>query len=183
MAAADRKRTIPRERIVLAEKLYLDGKPTPRILRRLCDDFGVSTRQARKYLALVRAKLAALPKPDPAAEFQRIDAMLSEAFRCARRAVKVVKWEEGDGAKPASRIMPAPDTGAMVAAAARLADLHGVAAPKRSEVSGPGGGPIPIESASTTPDALHARLAALAARVAGSVDPGADRGPDGSGAG
>jgi len=54
---------------------------------------------------------------------------------------------------------------------------------QRVEVTGGDNGPVSLEVASTTPEALHARLAALAARAVGGADAGAARPPDGGGAG
>lgn len=56
-------------------------------------------------------------------------------------------------------------------------------AQQRVEVTGGANGPVAVEVASTTPGALHARLAALAARAVGGVDPGAAGDPDGGGTG
>ncbi len=53
---------------------------------------------------------------------------------------------------------------------------------QRVEVTGGDNGPVSLEVASTTPEALHARLAALAARAVGGADAGAARPPDGGGA-
>ena len=54
---------------------------------------------------------------------------------------------------------------------------------QRVEVTGGSNGPVSVEVAATTPDALHARLALLAARAAGSADPGATGDPERGGTG
>lgn len=126
------KKLIPRERIEFTQKLYLQGKPRPEISRRVCARFGVKARTARNYIALVEKHLASLPKPPPEATFVRVESMLLQAYDHARRAVKVVKWQEkgesGKGAKGVeySKTLRAPETGAMVNAAWRLAELHGL---------------------------------------------------------
>lgn len=146
------KRVIPRERIELTERLFLAGKSRPSIIRRVCKDFGVTARTARNYLARVETRLAGLPRPPAEASFQRAESMLLDAFAKARSAVKVVTWVDGD--KKESRIMPAPDTGTMVTAAWRVAELHGVTAPQKVDLTS-GGKPI----ASLTDDELAARVA------------------------
>lgn len=71
---------------------------------------------------------------------------------------------------------------AFLRAEERIAKLLGIDAPTRAEVSGPNGTPIAHEIASTTPDALHARLAAAVARATRGADPGGAHAADGAGA-
>lgn len=71
---------------------------------------------------------------------------------------------------------------AFLRAEERIAKLLGIDAPTRAEVSGPHGTPIAHEIASTTPDALHARLAAAVARAARGADSEGARPDDGAGA-
>lgn len=171
---------IPRERLEYVERLYLAGRPDHRISQLVARRYGVTLRTARNYLARIRARLAALPKPPPEAVAQRVEAMLLDAYGKARRAIKVVTWTEADGSKQ-SKEYAAPETGTMVVAAVRLGELHGVLAPRRVEHSG-------AIDVGNDPQALHDRLAALAARAAsdadaagtGATDPG---GADGDRAG
>lgn len=130
------KLIVPRERLDLAEKLFLSGKSRPHIARRLCRKYGVSTRTAQRYIARIEARLAALPKPPPEAAFARAESMLLDAYGLARRAVKVVTFVDGMAKK--SQVMPAPETGTMVAAAWRLAELHGVTAAQKVDVTSGG---------------------------------------------
>lgn len=143
------KQIIPRERLDFAEKLYLAGKPRQEISRRICKRYGVTARTARRYLARVEAKLAVLPKPSAATVFHRVEAMLLRAYDRADKAIKVVKWTEGSGDSKteSSRIFHAPETGTMVTAAWRLAELHGIA-PQKIEHSGPDGGPVSVATLS-----------------------------------
>lgn len=127
---------IPRERLRLAEKLFLSGKSRAHITSRLCKRFNVTERTARRYIARIEARLAALPKPPPEAAFARAESMLLDAFGLARKAVKVVTFVDGMAKK--SQVMPAPETGTMVAAAWRLAELHGVTAPQKVDVTSGG---------------------------------------------
>ena len=71
---------------------------------------------------------------------------------------------------------------AYIRALDRRAKLLGLDAPSRSEVSGPGGAPIAHEIASTETAALHARLAAAAARATRGADPGGTPPADPAGA-
>lgn len=127
------KRIIPRERLDFVERLYLAGKARRTITRRVAKKFSVTERQARNYIARVEAKLAALPKPPPEATFHRVESMLLDAFSLARRTIRVVKWVDGE--KEESRIFPAPETGTMVNAAWRLAELHGIVTQKADVTS------------------------------------------------
>lgn len=74
---------------------------------------------------------------------------------------------------------------AFLKAQERRAKLLGLDAPTRADttLSGPGGAPVEVSVAVADPTALHARLAATAARAARGADPGAAGGPDGDGAG
>jgi len=143
MDAITKPAIIPRERLDLVEKLYLTGVPEHRIQRRICDEYGVSTRTARRYLERVRAKLADRPVTPPETVRARAEAMLLEAYETAR--------DKRDRTGAAM-----PDCGSMVAASYRLAELHGAAAPKRLDVTSGG------EALTKLPDAeLLTRIAAL----------------------
>jgi len=123
---------IPRERIAMAERLYLAGKKRSYITSKLCKRFGVTARTARRYVALVEKRLAELPKPPPEATFQRVEEMLLEAFHKASKAVKVVRYVNGVGREKSeeTKTIDAPETGVMVTAAWRLAELHGIVSEK-----------------------------------------------------
>lgn len=127
-------------RLERVEALYLSGTPVREIQRRVSEEFGCTRRMVRNYLALVRTKIAELAKGETPEDIRaRVDGMLLRAFKLA-----------GDTADPK----------AMVAAAHRYGELHGVFAPKKLEVS-----------ASLDLEGLHASIAKLAA--------GADAGRDG----
>jgi hypothetical protein len=136
------KRIIPRERLDLAEELYLTGKSHQRIAKVLCERFGVTSRTARNYIARVQAKIAALPKPPPEAAFQRTEAMLLETYELARSAVKRIAVSQGAGVGAVVEEFPEANVGVMANVAYRLAELHGVAAPQKHELTGKDGGPI-----------------------------------------
>ena len=158
MAAPIEPRRIPRERLVLTEKLYLEGKSRQRIAKRICAEYGVSARTARKYIQRVEAKLAALPKPPPEAIALRAEAMLLETYRLARDSVKYVTFQDGVGpdTRKETKPVPAPEVGTMANIAVRLAELHGAAAPQRVDVTSKG------EQVGALPDAeLLARIAEL----------------------
>lgn len=109
----------------MAEALYLDGVPDHRLRGRLCAEFKVSQKTARRYVDRVRAKFAKHPAPSP------------EAIRARSEALLLRAYETAEG-KVGPSGMANPDTGAMVAAAWRLAELHGAAAPKRLDVTSKG---------------------------------------------
>ena len=154
------RRTIPKERLALAERLYLTGVSDHLAQQQLSDRFGVSHRQARRYLERIREKFAKLPQPSPEAVRARSEAMLLEAYGLARSAVKYVTFRDGVGPETSSETkpVPAPEVGTMASCAARLADLHGATGTKKIDVTS-GGKPL----ASQSDDELRARLAALEA--------------------
>ena len=120
-------RKIPRERLEFVEKLYLAGVPESRIQQRTVRRFEVSYRTARRYLQRVQGRLATRADEapvDPAAILARSEQMLLEAFAAAKR-----KTFQGE---------PSPDTKTMALVAYRLAELRGVAAPKRVDVTSKG---------------------------------------------
>lgn len=115
------KRTIPFGRIERAEDLYLSSKGDREIVRTLCAEFGVKHRQAQNYLALARKRCAAACAGVSVEERRaKIEAMLSHAYDVAE-----IGTPNGG-----------PQTSAMVAAASKLAEVHGVMAPKKLEHSG-----------------------------------------------
>jgi hypothetical protein len=156
---SDRRRTIPRERLDLVRELWLQGEDTRAIQRVVAERFAIKRRQVRTYIARVRAQLATeLKSADPAEARARAEAMLLEAFATARGGAK-------------------PDAKAMVMAAQRYAELHGVMAPQKLQITGS------LDLTGMSGEQLHARATALLARATGgAVAPGAGP-PDGRGAG
>jgi methylphosphotriester-DNA--protein-cysteine methyltransferase len=140
-------RTIPHGRIERAEELYLSSKTDRDIIKTLCAEFSVSKRQASNYLARARKRIAAMtPSTDVDAWRAKVSALLLHAYDLAE-----IGTEKG------------PQSSAMVAAASKLAEIHGAMAPQKIEHSG---------SMTTDPKALHERAAALVARVTGEADTG-----------
>lgn len=129
---------IPRERLDLVEKLYLEGKSRPVIAERLGDRYGVSSRTARRYIARVEAKLAALPKPPPEATFHRVETMLLDTYELARSAVKRIAVSQGAGVGAVIEEFPEANVGVMATVAVRLAELHGATAPKKVDMTSGG---------------------------------------------
>jgi len=154
MSDEPKRSLIPKERIDLVEGLYLAGKSRLYITRRVCDEYHVTTRQARNYIALVEKRLAALPKPPPEAAFQRVEAMLLETYDLARNGVQRIAVSQGAGAGSVVEEFPQANVGAMATVTARLADLHGVGGPQKLDLTS-GGKPIQ----SLTDDELAARVA------------------------
>lgn len=154
MSGTTGKQLIPRERLDLAEELYLAGKSRQRIARKLCERFEVSARTARNYIARVEARLAALPKPPPEAAFQRVEAMLLETYELARDGVQRIAVSQGAGAGSVVEEFPQANVGAMATVVARLAELHGVGGAQKLDLTS-GGKPIQ----SLTDDELAARVA------------------------
>jgi hypothetical protein len=149
-----------------ALQLHIEGHTFAVIAQRL----GVGRTRAHQ---LVTEELAAAAKERSALATKALDADLERIdFVLRSLAPKVTKGDD----KAAS---------AYLRALTRRAALLGLDAPTRSAstLSGPDGGPIAHEIAATQPDALHARLAAAAARAALGAQPGAAREPDGDGAG
>ncbi len=145
-----------------ALQLHIEGHTFETIGQRL----GVSRQRAHQ---LVTEELAAAAKERSALASQALSVDLERIDYVLRSlAPKVTRGDD----KAAS---------AYLRALTRRAALLGLDAPTRSAstLSGPDGGPIAHEIASTQPDALHARLAAAAARAALGAQPGATREPDG----
>lgn len=111
-------------RLEYVERLYLRGRTRRAIQDLASKRFGITHRAVRRYLARVGERLAALPKPSPAAAKARAESLLLRAYLAAERG-----GEKG------------PQAAAMVQAAARLAELDGVLA-KHHEVTGRDGGPV-----------------------------------------
>jgi hypothetical protein len=128
------KRIAP-ERLALVEQMYLAGKARSRITSEVCERYGCSARNARRYIEIVEKRLAALPKPPPEATAQRVEAMLLEAYELARDSKQRVAVSLGAGAGSRVEEFPQPNVGVMATIAGRLADLHGVGGEKPT--SGP----------------------------------------------
>lgn len=152
------KNIIPRERLDLVEKLYLSGKSGPSIAKKLRAEFGVAPRTARKYVQIVEKRLAALPKPDPAATFQRVQGMLLETYKLARGGVQRIVVSRGREAGSAVEEYPQANVGTMATVAWRLAELHGITVQK-IEVSAGG------EDLSALTDEEFEQLRALKAKA------------------
>lgn len=118
--------TIAPERLALVERMYLEGKGRPRITSAVCERYGITTRQARNYIAIIEKRLAALPKPPPEATFQRVEAMLLEAYELARNGVQRISVSQGAGAGSRVEEFPQPNAGVMANVAERLGVLYGV---------------------------------------------------------
>jgi hypothetical protein len=114
---------IPRERIDAARKLWLTGRSSTWCQQQLRERFGVSTRAARRYLEIVRKRLAAEPKPDAESARELAARQLQAAFDAASEK---------------------HDAKAMVLAASRLAELHGAIGPQRIEISTKNGAPLGV---------------------------------------
>lgn len=104
-----RKRRVPRGRLELVEKLWLEAWDSRRIQVHVSKKWAVSRWTVRADIRRVQAKLALLPKPDPAASRERAEAMLLGAYEVARTGG-----------------IRGPQPAAMVTAAARLAQLDGL---------------------------------------------------------
>lgn len=152
------KKTIPRERLDLTEKLYLKGKSGPTIAKRLRAEFGIAPRTARWYVQIVEERLAALPKPPPEAVFQRVQGMLLETYALARGGVQRIVVSRGRDAGAAVEEYPQANVGTMATVAWRLAELHGITV-QRVEVSAGG------EDLSALTDEEFEQLRALKAKA------------------
>jgi hypothetical protein len=140
------KRTIDPRRLDEVERRWLHGHPTHTIEMDLAAEWGCTRRAIRKYLGIVRERVAArMAVTDVEAERARVVTLLLNAYRAA---------ETGSG--------KGPDAKAMVQAAARLGEVFGVMAPKKLEYTG---AIDPYD-----PKALHERLVALVAKARGSAD-------------
>ena len=137
------------ERLAYVEGLYTRGYGPREIARRARAKFGVKPRQVRNYVRIVRARLAAEIKAiDPEVVRARVEGMLERAYQAAAQD------RGGRGANAT----------AMTLAATRLAELHGVMAPRKFEHSG---------SVSIDPKALNDRLTQFLVGAAGDAGPAA----------
>lgn len=134
---------IARERLDLVEKLYLAGRSRRYITDQVINRWKVTGRTARRYIAVVEKRLAALPKPPPEATFQRVEAMLLETYDLARNGVQRIVVSGGKGEPSHVEEYPEANVGVMATVAQRLADLHGVAAPRGVDLT-TGGKPLAL---------------------------------------
>lgn len=138
-----------------ALQLHVEGHTFVAIGARL----GVSRQRAHQ---LVTEELADAAKERSALASQALNADLERIdFILRSLAPKVARGDD----KAAS---------AYLRALTRRAALLGLDAPTRTDatLSGPDGGPVAHEIATTSPDALHARLAASVARATRGSQPG-----------
>jgi hypothetical protein len=134
------------KRLDLVEQLYLKGKSSREIQRVVAAKYTCDRRTVRRYLRIVQGRLARQGSDEDPKELARrrgaararAEALLLEAFACARKMQRVV------GSGEDAEVIPQPDVKAMVSAAQRLMELDGVAAPTRLEHAGPGGGAISL---------------------------------------
>lgn len=144
-----RKKAIPLARLVEVERRLLLLEHPPDIERVLSKEWGIRRRQVRRYITLVRQRLAAAFKSIPAEQHAaKVASMLDEAFVVARSK---------------------KDPKGMVSAAKVYAEVTGVKAPQKVDVTS-GGQPLP--------DA-RALLAASLARLAAEPAPGGSGPPAG----
>lgn len=127
---------IPRERIERTRELYLQGVPNLAIQSKLSREFNVSCRAVRTWIKIVVDKLGRAESANTEAARARASEMLLNAYLLARGRKGYTKDGPYDD----------PDVKAMVAAAHRYAELHGAVGPKRVELSGPNGGPVPTRA-------------------------------------
>ncbi len=118
---APRRKVIPIERLVEVEKRLLRVEHPPQIERELSKQWGITRNGVRRYISLVRKRLVeAFQATPPEEHAQRVEGMLLEAYRVA--------LEERDAK-------------AMVAVAKTLAEVTGVKAPSKVDITS-GGAPL-----------------------------------------
>lgn len=141
------KSRIPAERLNVIERRLLKAEAPADFVPELAKEWGRSTRRVWDYVARVRKRLAERAKVhDPDADREVIRAMLLEAYRVARAGT-----ERG------------PDPKGMSQAARVLAEVTGVSAPRRVDITSAG---RPLQTLSD--DELREHIAGLRAKV----DPG-----------
>ena len=126
---------IPRERIDHAMQLWATGRSGIWCQQELRAKWKVSTRQARRYLEVARARLQRIREQNPSlvlAPFERAELQLQAAYDVAAEK---------------------RDAKAMVLAASRLGELAGVLGTQRIELSGKNGVPlVPVNIQLRWPD-------------------------------
>lgn len=112
---------IPPERLVEVERRVLLVEHAPSIERELSKRWGITRRQVRKYIAIVRGRLVeAFKSTTPEEHATKAAGMLDEAYRIA---------------------LADRDPKAMVACAKTYAEITGVKAPTKVDVTS-GGAPL-----------------------------------------
>ena len=154
---ATKARSIARQKTAL--QLHIEGQTYEAIGKHL----GVSRQRAHQMCKIEIAEAAAERRE---VATQALDADLERLDYVMRSLAP--KVEKGD---------PKAAT-AFLRALERRSKLLGLDAPKRTEHTGPEGGPIAHQIAACEPAALHSRLAASASRAARGADPGATRDAD-----
>lgn len=140
------RKTIPPERLAEIERRMLRAEAPADFVPELAKLWNRSERSVWDYTARVRKRLAARAKViDPDTDREQIRAMLLRAYRTAEAGT-----ERG------------PDAKGMVAAARTLAEVTGVSAPRKVDITTAG---KPIQA--MTDEELNARIAALRAKFTG----------------
>lgn len=150
---AQKQKSASRRKTAL--QLHVEGYTFEAIGKHL----GVTRQRAHQ---LVTEELDAAAKERSALAMKALDTDLERIdFVLRSLAPKVTKGND----KAAAAYLRALD---------RRAKLLGLDAPTRTDttLAGPDGGPVAHEIATTTPDALHARLAAAASRATRGSQPG-----------
>jgi hypothetical protein len=129
-------RRIPRERLDLVEKLWLEGKSDRAIQRAVVKRFVITFRTARRYLRRVRETIGKRQAVNPDAARARTEAMLLETYALAKRKTKLTMFGEQND----------PDTKTMATVATRLGELEGAFAPK--ELKHTVSGSLPLDQLS-----------------------------------
>jgi hypothetical protein len=131
---------ILREQIEQIEAWILSGKDDRHVVRLCKQELKISRSTAYRQIAKIKKRIGeAVQSVDPNEVKARVQGMLLYTFEKAERL---------------------GDAKAMATVCQRIAELHGVMAPRKFEHSGK------IE---TTPDALHDRLTSIVARASGAA--------------
>ncbi len=144
--------TIPKERLERVRDLWLVGKSERQITRLVCAEYKITARQVRRYIALVRNKVAGEPGTSTEAARKRSEEIMLEALE---RAENRVDADTG---------MPDPDFKTMATIARHLAELHGALVQKVEHAGG----------VTLNPSADAELLARLTRAAAGPSGNGAD---------
>lgn len=119
---------IPRERLDLAEAMWVAGTTAREIQTKLAIKYGVTRRQTRTYIRLARERIAKNDKDDAhtaaVSGKARAEEMLLEVWALAKNAT--------------FKGVASPDTKTMERVATRLAELNGAMAPKKLELDASG---------------------------------------------
>lgn len=126
-------RPIPPGRLEKVRDEYLRGALLLDRQRELANEWNISTRQVRNYLARVKRQLAKHEAKDVEAARARAEQMLLHTFDVA---------ENRKGHTMAGTEYDDPDTKSMVAAAVALADVFGAKGPTKVEHTGKDGAPL-----------------------------------------